>query len=94
VVAVVGIRVLRLKEQLPLQAKLIHTAMGLFAIEILIGAINVWTDLNAAAVTAHLLTGALIWTCLVGVAVTSHPALQRVAGEGAVVAARPALEGS
>jgi heme A synthase len=94
VVAVVGVRVLRLKEQLPLQAKMIHTALGLFAIEIVIGAVNVWTDLNAAAVTAHLLTGALIWTSLVGVAVTSHPALQRVAGEGAVVAARPALEGS
>jgi heme A synthase len=68
--------------------------MGLFSIEILIGALNVWTDLNPAAVTAHLLTGALIWSCLVAVAVASHPALQHVAGEEAMMTARPALEGS
>jgi heme A synthase len=70
-----------------------HAALGLFAVEILIGALNVWTDLNAAAVTAHLLTGALIWSSLVAVAVSSHPALQRVAGEETVVSVRPALEG-
>jgi cytochrome c oxidase assembly protein subunit 15 len=94
VVAVVGVRVLHRKEQLPVQATLIHTALALFAVEVLIGALNVWTDLNAAAVTAHLLTGALIWSSLVGVAVTSHPALQGVADREAVMSARPALEGS
>ncbi|MEA2485419.1 MAG: heme a synthase [Actinomycetota bacterium] len=94
VVAWVGIGVTRRKNELPLQAKLIHTAMGLFAIEVLIGALNVWTNLNAAAVTAHLLTGALIWSSMVAVAVASHPALQHVAGEEAMMSARPALEGS
>jgi cytochrome c oxidase assembly protein subunit 15 len=94
VVAWVGIGVLRRKEQFPVQAKLIHAAMGLFAVEVVIGALNVWTDLNAAAVTAHLLTGALIWSCLVAVSVASHPALQHVVGEEARMSARPALEGS
>ena len=94
VVTVVGIRVLRRKQQFPVQARLMHTTMGLFAVEILIGAVNVWTNLNAAAVTAHLLTGALIWASLVGVAVASHPALQHVVGEESMMSSRPALEGS
>jgi cytochrome c oxidase assembly protein subunit 15 len=94
VVAVVAVRVIRRKQELPLQTELMHSAMGLFALEILIGALNVWTNLNAAAVTAHLLVGALIWACLVGTAVASHPALARVAGAASVLSARPVLEGS
>jgi heme a synthase len=94
VVAVVGVKVLRQREHLRLQARLMSAAMALFAVEILIGAINVWTGLNAAAVTAHLLTGALIWASLVGVAVASHPALQRVADQESMMSARPAWEGS
>jgi heme A synthase len=94
VVAVVASRVIRRKREMPVQAKLMQSALGLFGLEVVIGALNVWTDLNAAAVTAHLLTGALIWASLVGVAVTSHPAMEQVAGETAMMSTRPALEGS
>jgi heme A synthase len=94
VVAFVAIRVIRRKGELSLQAKLMHTAAGLYGVEILIGALNVWTNLNAAAVTFHLLTGALIWTSLVGTAVASHPALARLPEEAGMMSARPALEGS
>jgi heme A synthase len=94
IVGVAGVRVIRRRDEFPLQAKLMHAAMGLFGTEIAIGALNVWTKLNAAAVTAHLLTGALIWSSLVAVAVASHPALQRVAGEEPVISVTPALESS
>jgi heme a synthase len=94
VVVVVALRIIRRKQELPLQAQLMHAAIGMFALEILIGAVNVWTNLNAAAVTAHLLTGALIWSSLVAVAVISHPALEHVAGEPLVTPARALLEGS
>ncbi|MEA2506152.1 MAG: heme a synthase [Actinomycetota bacterium] len=94
VVAVVAVRVIRRKQELPLQTKLMHSAIGLFAIEIMVGALNVWTNLNAAAVTAHLLIGALIWASLVGTAVASHPAMEHVAGESSRMSVQPALEGS
>jgi heme a synthase len=94
IVLVVAMKVIRRKQQLPLQAKLMHAAIGLFGVEVLIGALNVWTNLNAAAVTAHLLAGSLIWASLVGTAVTSHPAMERVAKEALTLSARPVLEGS
>jgi heme a synthase len=94
IVVAVALKVIRRKEELPLQATLIHAAIGLFGLEILIGALNVWTNLNAAAVTAHLLVGSLIWASLVGAAATSHPAMSRVAQEASTMSTRPVLEGS
>jgi heme A synthase len=76
VVVLLAVRLIRLKDQLPVQAKLAHAAVGLFALQILIGALNIWTHLNPLVVTAHLLTGALIWSSLVSIAVVSHPALE------------------
>jgi cytochrome c oxidase assembly protein subunit 15 len=67
--------VLRRKAELPLGAKLVHAAVGLFAIEVLIGAANVWSGLDAAFVTAHLTFGALIWASLVGLAVVTSPGI-------------------
>ena len=69
----VGLSVTRRKTEMPGAARLAHIAMGLFAVEVLIGAANVWTRLNAAAVTAHLATGAAIWATLVGLAAVTHP---------------------
>lgn len=77
VVLVVGIRFVKRKQKLPLQAKLAHSAMGLYAVEIAIGALNVWTGLAPVAVTLHLAVGALIWGCLVALAVVTDPSLAR-----------------
>lgn len=74
-VGIFALRIIRRKHELAFQARLAHAALGLFAVEVLIGALNVWTRLNAAVVTMHLLTGALIWTTLVGIALVSRPAL-------------------
>jgi cytochrome c oxidase assembly protein subunit 15 len=75
VVFVVGARTIRRRKEFPLQAKLSHIAVGAYAVEVLIGALNVWTRLNSASVTLHLAVGAVVWASLVGVAVVSRPEL-------------------
>jgi cytochrome c oxidase assembly protein subunit 15 len=84
-------RVIKQKESHPLASGFAHAALGLFVIEILVGAANVWTDLNAIVVTAHLLLGGLIWSSLIALAVVTRPALERVA-ERRTVRTSPALE--
>ena len=54
-----------------------HAGVGLFAVEIVIGALNVWTKLNAAAVTAHLAIGAAIWASFIAATFASSPAVAR-----------------
>jgi heme A synthase len=91
-VAILAVRVIRRKREFPVQARLAHAALGLFALEILIGAGNVWTNLNSAFVTAHLLTGALIWASVAGIAIVSHPALSSVGAERPARARRAVAE--
>lgn len=87
-----GVSVIRRKHEMPLAAKLAHAALGFFLIEILVGAANVWTDLNAVVVTLHLIGGTLIWGSLVALTVVTHPGLARVTGKDEVRRATPALE--
>jgi cytochrome c oxidase assembly protein subunit 15 len=84
-------RVIKQKKSHPLASRFAHAALGLFVIEILVGAANVWTDLNSIVVTAHLLLGGLIWSSLIALAVVTRPALERVA-ERRAVRTSPALE--
>jgi heme A synthase len=65
-------------------ARFAHAALGLFVIETLVGAANVWTDLNSLIVTLHLLLGALIWSSLIAIAVVTRPALEEVAARQAL----------
>lgn len=78
IVFVVGVRIMRRKD-LPLQSTLAHVAVGAYALEVLVGAANVWTRLNAGFVTLHLALGALIWGSLVGIAIVSRPLGVKVA---------------
>lgn len=93
----VALSVIRRKEELSPQAKLAHSALGLYVIQILIGAANVWvpppSPLNELFVTMHLLIGALIWGSVVALAVVSAPGVQSRASEAAGAAALPAYEG-
>jgi len=75
IVFVVGLRVMKRKREFPDAARLAHIASGLFAVEVMIGAANVWTGLNAAFVTLHLAVGAAIWATLIGMAAVTSPAL-------------------
>lgn len=79
-VAVACLQVIRRRTELPLQARLAHVALGVFALEVVVGAANVWTELNAAVVTIHLFLGAVVWTALVTLSVVSRP-LPDVTGE-------------
>jgi heme a synthase len=91
-----GLTVARRKDEFPRQAKFAHAAMGLFAVQVALGALNVFNPppgvVNELFVSAHLLTAALIWGCLVTVAVLSHPSLEE-AREGRPVRATAAYEG-
>jgi len=99
--AVVGVlllvfclRIIKRRASHPLAARLAQVALGLFAFETVIGAANVWTDLNPVVVTFHLLSGGGIWACLIGVAVVTHPALERVPERRPVAPSQVALEGT
>lgn len=73
VVFAVGFEIL--KNGGPAARRYAHAALGLFALEVVIGALNVWTRLNAAAVTAHLAIGAAIWGSLVAATFLTSPAV-------------------
>ena len=92
VVAIVALRIIRDADQRPLQARLARLALVLFGVEILLGAANVWTKLNAAIVTLHLLTGALIWATFVSIAVVSRPETTQLDEVDSMVRARPTME--
>lgn len=74
-----ALRVIRRKSEMPVQAKFAHAAMGLFLVQVVLGALNVWnpppSPINELFVALHLLTAALIWGCLVAVSILSHPSL-------------------
>jgi heme A synthase len=94
VVLGVAVRSMRLRGRLPVPAACASVAVGLFAVEVAIGALNVWTNLNEVVVTLHLATGAAIWGSLVAMTVTAHPTLARAGSELTRPASQPALEGT
>lgn len=75
IVFMVAFRVIRCRRDMPAAARWAHAALGLFAVEVSIGAANVWTGLNAAFVTAHLAIGAATWGALVALAAVTSPSL-------------------
>ena len=92
IVFVVAMDILKRGAEFPAARRFAHAAAGLFALEVVIGALNVWTRLNAGAVTAHLAIGAAIWGTLVAASFVTSPAVARsertpVAKSGAVVEA-------
>ena len=87
-----AVGVLRRRRELRLAATLAHAALGLFSIEVLVGAANVWTDLNPAVVTLHLIGGTLMWGSVVALAVISHPGLAVAKSRGELRHSAPALE--
>lgn len=80
----------RRKAEMPAAARYAHAAAGLFVVEILIGAVNLWTDLNPIVVALHLTTGALIWASFAAMAALTHPSTG-LAPAGARAATVPAV---
>lgn len=97
VVAAVGLAVVRRKEELPFQAKLAHAAIALFAVQLLVGALNVWNPPpgvgNELLATAHLLVAVAIWGCLVALSVVSHPSMTTDLSAQGSLRRHPAYEG-
>ncbi len=89
-VFVIAARVTRRKDAMPAAARFARAAAGLFAIQILIGAANLWTDLNAVVVALHLTTGALIWASFAAMATLTHPSV-RASSAAAVARPVPAM---
>jgi heme a synthase len=97
VVLMLAIHLTRRKSEMPVQAKLAHVVAGVFALQIVIGALNVWTRfgaataVNAGVVTLHLTLAAFIWGALVALALVSSPAVEKLSAPSPVPT-RPALE--
>lgn len=92
IVGIVAAKATRRRSEQPLAARWACVAAAAYVVEVLIGAANVWTKLNAAVVTAHLFVGALIWTSLVAIVVVTRPAREHRAVDRAGRASRAALE--
>ena len=92
VVASVALGVIRRKDVTAAQVRLAHSAVGLYVVQVLIGAANVWTRLNELVVTLHLLIGALIWASLVALAVSARPLGAQWSHREAVRGAEPVLD--
>lgn len=80
--AVVGVLVVRAawmaskrKQHSPFASRLTHAAAGLFVVEVLVGATNIFTGGNEASVAAHLALGAAIWALLVSTSIVTRPRL-------------------
>jgi heme A synthase len=70
-------------------ALLAASAALLFALQVLIGAVNVWSELAPAAVVAHVAVAGLAWGAVVATAVTAR-SLPAPAGRTGALAERPA----
>jgi cytochrome c oxidase assembly protein subunit 15 len=93
-VAIVVMQFVRRRGDFPTAANLAHAMAGLFVVEVVIGALNVWTRLNEMIVFSHLVVGTLIWTGFVATALITDPKLRGAEVEAAVGAHRVVAEGS
>ena len=72
IVAVVAVVAVRTQRAHPTIVRLAVGAAALFAVQIVVGGLQVMTDLSAWTQTLHLALGAIIWAMLAGLAVTSY----------------------
>ncbi len=77
VVFAVAWTVIKRRREMPAAARFAHAAAGLFGFEVFVGALNLWTDLNALVVALHLTTGALIWASFAAMVTLTHPSVRR-----------------
>jgi len=97
VVAAVTLPVIRRKREGPVAARFAAGALGLFVVQVMLGAANVWTPppsrINEVFVSLHLLIAALIWASLVALYSVTTPALRAERADKAI-AARAVYEAS
>lgn len=71
-VVAVAAALLRLGDAGPMLRRAAWTLVGLYGIQILVGASNQWTDFSEAARVAHLAVGSAIWALMVLIAVVAR----------------------
>jgi protoheme IX farnesyltransferase len=72
IVAAVAVIAWRTQRDHPTLVRLALWAAGLFAVQVVVGGLQVLTQLSAWTQTLHLALGAVIWALLAGLAVTSY----------------------
>lgn len=90
--AIVAGRIVRRRREMGLAARWAELALGALAVQMLVGAANVWTRLNPAIVTLHLLLASVIWSSLVVVVVALRPVPATREAQSRAGASRAALE--
>ena len=71
-IALVTLAATTLPEQTRLLRRAAWTLLGLYLLQVAIGALNVWTDFSEAARVAHLAAGSAIWALLVLIVVAGR----------------------
>ena len=77
-----AVRAWRHRRRYRVAAALAQAAVGLFLVQVMVGAANVWTGLAAPAVVAHVALASLAWGALVAAAASAG--IQHVAGPASV----------
>ena len=72
IVAAIAVVAVRTQRSNPTIVRLAVGAAGLFAVQVVVGGLQVMTDLSAWTQTLHLALGAVIWAMLAGLAVVSY----------------------
>jgi heme o synthase len=72
IVLVVAVAAVRTQRSRPVIVRLAVGAAGLFAVQIVVGGLQVLTDLSAWSQTLHLALGAIIWALLAALTVVSY----------------------
>ena len=58
----------------PIERRLLHAATGLYAVNVALGAVHVFTEVSWSGVVAtHLLVAGMVWTCLLAATALSRP---------------------
>ncbi len=84
-VALVTLAATTLSEQARLLRRAAWTLLALYLLQVVIGALNIWTDFSEAARVAHLAAGSAIWALLVLIVVAGrYRALSTPAGVAAL----------
>jgi heme A synthase len=71
-IGVVGLVASNLRRPAPTLQRAVWALLALYGVQILIGALNIWTDFSDAARVAHLAAGAAIWALLVMIVVAGR----------------------
>ncbi len=90
IVAAVAVVAWRTQRDHPMLVRLAMWSAGLFAIQVVVGGLQVLTRLSAWTQTLHLALGAVIWALLAGLAISSYYTARAAVGSTSTTGGLPA----